>query len=132
VAFNDVDFCLEVCEAGYRIVYTPYTKLYHYESVSRGSDTTLENAGRFRTEIAYMLAKWGLRLQHDPYYNPNLTLCREDFSLKTSADVAEMQAFLHAFPSLGQSSYQRPSVPTTPRPLPILTKSARVVTAHEP
>ena len=132
VAFNDVDFCLEVCKAGYRIVYTPYARLYHYESASRGSDTTLENAGRFRTEIAYMLAKWGPWLQYDPYYNPNLTLCREDFSLKTPADAAEMQAFLHAFPSLGQSSYQRPSMPTTPRPLHILTDSTSVVTAHEP
>jgi hypothetical protein len=99
---------------------------------SRGSDTTLENAGRFRAEIAYMLAKWGPRLQHDSYYNPHLTLCREDFSLKTPADVAEMQAFLQAFPALGQVASQRPSLPATLRPLHILTESARVVTAHEP
>jgi GT2 family glycosyltransferase len=100
VAFNDVDFCLEIRKAGYRIVYTPYARLYHYESASRGSDTTLENAERFRTETAYMVAKWGPLLWHDPYYNPNLTLCREDFSLKTPADVAEMQGLLHAFTSL--------------------------------
>ena len=132
VAFNDVDFCLEVGKAGYRIVYTPYARLFHYESASRGSDTTLENAGRFRAEIAYMLAKWGLWLQHDPYYNPNLTLCREDFSLKTPADVAQMEAFLRAFPSPGQSSSQKPSMPTMPRPLHVLTESSRAVTAHEP
>jgi GT2 family glycosyltransferase len=132
VAFNDVDFCLEVCKAGYRIVYTPYARLYHYESASRGSDTTLENAARFRSEIAYMLAKWGSRLQHDPYYNPHLTLCREDFSLKTAADVAEMQAFLHAFPALEHVASQKPSMPATLRPLHILTESTRAVTAHEP
>jgi GT2 family glycosyltransferase len=127
-----VDFCLEVCKAGYRIVYTPYARLYHYESASRGSDTTLENAGRFRAEIAYMLAKWGPRLQHDPYYNPHLTLCREDFSLKTRADVAEMQAFLRAFPALEHVASQKPSMPATLRPLHILTESTRAVAAHEP
>ena len=132
VAFNDVDFCLEVCKAGYRIVYTPYARLYHYESASRGSDTTLENAGRFRTEIAYMLAKWGPRLQHDPYYNPHLTLCREDFSLKTPADVAEMQAFLCAFPALGHVASQKPSMPATLRPLYVLTESTKAVTAQVP
>ena len=63
VAFNDVDFCLEIRQAGYRIVYTPYARLYHYESASRGSDSTRENTGRFRAEIAYMLARWGSWLQ---------------------------------------------------------------------
>jgi GT2 family glycosyltransferase len=129
VAFTDVDFCLEICKAGYRIVYTPYARLYHYESASRGSDSILEHAGRFRAETAYMLAKWGPWLQHDPYYNPNLTLCREDFSLKTPADVAEMQAFLHAFP--GQSSSQRPSMPTIQRPLHIFPEPTRGVTVQE-
>ena len=32
VAFNDVDFCLRVREAGYLVVFTPYAELYHYES----------------------------------------------------------------------------------------------------
>jgi GT2 family glycosyltransferase len=131
VAFNDVDFCLEVGKAGYRIVYTPYARLYHYESASRGSASILENAGCFRAETAYMLAKWGPWLQHDPYYNPNLTLCREDFSLKTPADVAEMQAFLHAWPALRQSSYRRSSMPTMQRPLHTHTEPARAVTVQE-
>jgi GT2 family glycosyltransferase len=131
VAFNDVDFCLEACKAGYRIVYTPYARLYHYESASRGSASILENAGCFRAETAYMLAKWGPWLQHDPYYNPNLTLCREDFSLKTPADVAEMQAFLHAWPALRQSSYRRSSMPTMQRPLHTHTEPARPVTVQE-
>ena len=111
VAFNDVDFCLKIRQAGYRIVYTPYARLYHYESASRGSDTTPENTGRFRAEIAYMLARWGAWLQNDPYYNPNLTIWREDFSLKTPADVAEQQAFLRSFPSLGHSAPQTPGTP---------------------
>jgi GT2 family glycosyltransferase len=114
VAFNDVDFCLKVRQAGYRIVYTPYARLYHYESASRGSDSTPENAERFRAEVAYMLAQWGPWLQNDPYYNPNLTPCRNDFSLKTPADVEAIQAFWRSFPSLEQSARRRSSTPTTP------------------
>jgi len=112
VAFNDVDFCLEVRQAGYRIVYTPYARLYHYESASRGSDYTLENVGRFRAEFAYMLAKWGPWLQHDPYYNPNLTPWREDFSLKTPADMEALRAFWRSFPSLVPSLHDRSRTPS--------------------
>ena len=36
VAFNDVDFCLRVRQAGYEVVYTPYAELSHYESASNG------------------------------------------------------------------------------------------------
>ena len=118
VAFNDVDFCLKVRQAGYRIVYTPYAKLYHHESASRGSDSDPKNAERFRAEIAYMLAKWGPWLQNDPYYNPNLTPWRDDCSLTTLADVEAMQAFWRSFPSLGQSFSLRSSTLPTLRPSP--------------
>jgi GT2 family glycosyltransferase len=74
VAFNDVDLCLRIRDAGYRIVWTPYAELYHHESVSRGFNM---NAA----EIALMLERWGDRLKHDPYYNPNLTLVHENFTL---------------------------------------------------
>lgn len=74
VAFNDVDLCLRIREAGYQVVYTPYAELIHHESVSRGLKMN-------SAEIAYMRAAWGDRLERDPYYNVNLTLVREDFSL---------------------------------------------------
>jgi GT2 family glycosyltransferase len=74
VAFNDVDFCLRIREAGYQIVYTPFAELYHHESVSRGMRLSGD-------EIAYMQRKWDKKLFHDPFYNPNLTMRREDFSL---------------------------------------------------
>lgn len=82
VAFNDVDFCLKVRELGYRNLWTPYAELYHHESKSRGLEDTPEKIERFRKEIEYMKEKWGARLFNDPYYNPNLTLDREDFSIK--------------------------------------------------
>ena len=80
VAFNDVDFCLRVREAGYLNVFTPFAELYHHESVSRGNDSSPEKMERSIREIAFMRARWGRRLDADPYYSPNLTLQREDFS----------------------------------------------------
>jgi GT2 family glycosyltransferase/SAM-dependent methyltransferase len=74
IAFNDVDFCLRIRAAGYRIVYTPYAELYHHESASRGYDVN-------PNEVAYMRKTWEWELARDPYYNPNLTTIREDFSL---------------------------------------------------
>jgi glycosyltransferase involved in cell wall biosynthesis len=82
VAFNDVDFCLKVDEAGYRNVWTPYAELYHYESISRGAEDSPEKIKRFQTEIAFMKNRWPKVLSRDPYYNDNLTKDREDFSLK--------------------------------------------------
>lgn len=38
VAFNDVDLCLRIGKAGYKIVYNPHVELYHYESKSRGAE----------------------------------------------------------------------------------------------
>lgn len=80
VAFNDVDFCLKVRDAGYRNLWTPYAELYHHESISRGNDDTPEKKERFQCEIEFMKSKWGHSLRTDPYYNPNLTKDREDFT----------------------------------------------------
>lgn len=81
VAFNDVDLCLRIRQAGYRIIYTPYAELYHYESVSRGYENTPSKFRRFEKETLYMKQNWQAILNDDPCYNPNLTLLNEDFSL---------------------------------------------------
>jgi GT2 family glycosyltransferase len=81
VAFNDVDYCLRLRAAGWRVVWTPYAELYHYESVSRGSDETPEKRARADGEVAYMIKHWRHVMQHDPFYNPNLSYTRPDFSL---------------------------------------------------
>lgn len=81
VAFNDVDLCLRIQERGYRIVWTPYAELYHLESASRGLDNTLKKFLRLRHELNYMKSRWASILMNDPYYNPNLTIEYEDFSL---------------------------------------------------
>ena len=83
VAFNDVDFCVRVREAGYTNVFTPFAQLYHYESKSRGLDTTPENAARYAREKANFYTKYHEYIDHyDPYYNPHFNNLFENFGLK--------------------------------------------------
>lgn len=82
IAFNDVDLCLRVREAGYRNLWTPHAELYHHESISRGADNNSQKRARALGEATYMRRTWGDKLDHDPAYNPNLTLVHEDFSLR--------------------------------------------------
>ena len=91
VAFNDVDFCLRVRDAGYRIVWTPYAELIHHESKSRGLDEKdAAKAKRFAGEqqrLYQVHTREGIL--NDPYYNPSLTKDREDFS--ESADLRNLK-----------------------------------------
>lgn len=74
-AHNDVDFCLRVREAGYRIVWTPWVELYHDGCLSPDS-------GKGSREVKYLKKRWGKIVANDPYYNPNLTLRHEDFGFR--------------------------------------------------
>lgn len=86
VAFNDIDFCLKVREAGYLVVFNPNVELYHYESKSRGKDDTVEKRKRFDSEVAYMQNKWKNILENgDPYFNKNLDLRKFDYSFKNNS-----------------------------------------------
>ena len=87
VAFNDVDYCLRLQEAGYRVIFTPHAELYHHESATRGTDESLRRRLRDRRELKYMRARWSERMKHDPYYNPNLSYRRPDFSLSETPRV---------------------------------------------
>lgn len=86
VSLNDVDFCLRCRQKNYLNVFTPFAELYHYESLSRGSDVEdphSENAKRYDREAEHFRTKWKEVIEKgDPYYNPNFTLDRSDFSLK--------------------------------------------------
>ena len=94
VAFNDIDLCLSVRSLNKLVVYTPYAKLYHFESKSRGIENTPEKKARFRSEIEIFRKKWSDILQAgDPYYNRNLTLLYEDFSLKRKIEYDENFSF---------------------------------------
>ena len=82
VAFNDVDLCLKVRDAGYRNLWTPFAELVHHESASRGFDHSPAKAKRSMLEANVIRRRWGPRLFNDPYYSPNLTLDRPDFSVR--------------------------------------------------
>ncbi len=82
VAYNDVDYCLKVRAAGFRIVWTPAAAMLHRESVSRGADDTPQKLERFAREERTMHERWSDALNADPHYNPNLSLIAEDFVLE--------------------------------------------------
>ncbi|MHB1167306.1 MAG: glycosyltransferase family 2 protein, partial [Carboxydocellales bacterium] len=83
VAFNDVDFCLKLLKKDLYNVVLPTALLYHHESKSRGYEDTPDKKKRFQGEVHRMQECWGDIIANDPFYNPNLTREREDFSLRS-------------------------------------------------
>jgi len=72
--YQDVDFCLQLRKRGLRILFTPHTTLIHHESASRGDSYD-------RLDRAILLDRWQSTIeQGDPYYNPNFSLDRIDYS----------------------------------------------------
>ncbi len=88
VALNDVDFCLKLRDMGLLNVFTPFSELYHYESVSRGDDVTgadKEKEERYNREAEHFREKWKEVLEKgDPYYNINFSLDHSNYTLKAS------------------------------------------------
>jgi GT2 family glycosyltransferase len=76
IAFQDVDLCLRIRDSGRLVVYTPFALLYHYEGASRGRRHPSADERLFQRQWAALLERG------DPYYNPNLTHVREDWSLR--------------------------------------------------
>ncbi|MGQ9368804.1 glycosyltransferase [Azospirillum sp. ST 5-10] len=74
VNYNDVDLCLKIGAAGYRVLVDPHAELFHYESASRGIYLTPAKKALLQEEGDRLLAKWGERLADDPWYNPNQSL----------------------------------------------------------
>jgi O-antigen biosynthesis protein len=70
--YNDVDFNLKLQQAGYRVLITPYTELYHFESATRNPTIGDE-------ERQLIMARWAPQLARDPYYNVNLAPNRDDW-----------------------------------------------------
>jgi hypothetical protein len=72
--YQDVDLCLKMREKGLWVVYTPFARLYHYESYSRKTAMSIG-------EIGYMRERWASFIADDPFYNPNLTRRSDDYGL---------------------------------------------------
>jgi GT2 family glycosyltransferase len=112
VAFGDVDLCLRAREKGYLVIYTPHAILYHHETATRGNLHPMEDED-------YMITRWKDTLfKGDPYYNPNLTLLREDYSIASKGSSIRPLAILldiyylrpdlqRAFPEARNGDYQR-------------------------
>ena len=85
VAFNDVDFCMKIRKLQKLVVYTPFARLFHYESKTRGYEDTPEKLERFNGEIKLFESKWKDELEKgDTYFNPNLDLFSEQCEIKTN------------------------------------------------
>lgn len=84
VAYNDIDFCLRVREAGMRVIYTPHARLLHRHSASRGSDIRSERLASFAAEREYMRTRWSQVIFDDPFFNPNLSLSGKRGRLATA------------------------------------------------
>ncbi len=92
VLFNDVDLCLKIGEAGYKIVWTPFVTLIHHGSVSlyqknRNKRSDPEQMERARRENATMLERWLPKLTSDPAYNRHLSLVKRHWNLELETDV---------------------------------------------
>jgi GT2 family glycosyltransferase len=74
VAFNDVDLCLKLRQLGKTIVWTPYARLLHAESASRGNEDTPQKKARAQREIERLRNRWAHILLRDPAYHPSLNL----------------------------------------------------------
>lgn len=90
VAFNDIDLCMRAGTLGYQTLWTPFAELIHHESHSRGTEDSPEKVARFRGEQMRMLRRWKGALRDDPFYSPNLTLEKEDFSLSWAPQLIRL------------------------------------------
>lgn len=80
IAYNDIDLCIRLIEAGYRNVWTPHAELYHHESLSREYEDTPEKLERVKSEAEYLVNTWPEIIANDPAYNPNLSSTIPNFS----------------------------------------------------
>ncbi len=79
VAFNDIDLCLKIGKAGFRVLYTPHAVLYHHEAFSKTTKDLIPHPD----EVAGMRSKWSTIIAHDPHYSPNLTRNDENYAPRT-------------------------------------------------
>ncbi len=75
IGYGDIDFCLSVAQQQQlRILWTPFSELYHYESASRGIPSQPAEVRRAEREVQYTINRWAAQIADDPYFNPNLAL----------------------------------------------------------
>ncbi|WP_226018784.1 glycosyltransferase family 2 protein [Novosphingobium sp. FKTRR1] len=88
VAYNDVDFCLKLQQAGWQNIYVPYARLIHHESKSRPSDLSTGQLDRYRAELATLQERWGTADYIDPAHHPVLDRASEIYQIDLSAHLS--------------------------------------------
>jgi len=81
VAYNDIDYCLKARSKGFKVAYTPYAKLKHYESKTRTHDMSKSERERYKKEIEFMKQKWSKVSMQDPFYHKYLSKREQDNSI---------------------------------------------------
>jgi GT2 family glycosyltransferase len=87
VTSNDIDLCLRVRHAGFRVVLAPECVLVHHEAASRGHDGGPAQLARVRAERDYLRRRWGAMAETDPFLNPNLCLLFDRPALEAPARI---------------------------------------------
>lgn len=71
VGYNDTDLCLKMHSQGYKILFTPYARLVHHESASRGRVPA--HYDPHPEDSILFVQRWAQLIQAgDPFYNRNL------------------------------------------------------------
>ncbi len=72
VAYNDIDLCLKIRQKNKLVVLNPFVQAYHFESRTRGYETTKEKENRLEEDTKKLKNKWGSIFEkEDPYFNIN-------------------------------------------------------------
>lgn len=100
LAFNDVDLCLRIREAGYSILFTPLAELFHYESKTRGYEVTPAQRERFIREQRAWLRRWMEKYPGDPFYNPNLTYGHEQYQIDGGRTGSSLERITRPYDAL--------------------------------
>ncbi|MDR0781921.1 MAG: glycosyltransferase family 2 protein [Pseudomonadales bacterium] len=82
IAYNDVDLCLKLRNAGWRNLYAAQAVLIHHESKSRRSDFEPDNLNRYKRELTVFQNRWGSTGFVDPTFHPNLDPASETYRLR--------------------------------------------------
>jgi GT2 family glycosyltransferase len=86
IAYNDVDLCLKLREAGWTNMYVPTARLYHHESVSRGDDFSPEHNARYRAELRVLQERWRTDVRTDPLHHPMLDRSTDQYVMAFRMD----------------------------------------------
>ena len=82
--FADIDYCLRLTRAGYRVVFTPYASLVQDKSWHSRTDAD--------TRDRSLQGQWGDDLARDPYYNPNFSRNTPDYEPKLTGSAAQTES----------------------------------------